>query len=154
MSYAESRKQILHNLRSKLIAERKFYARYKGELEVYHPNEWAIVSEVIKTIASYFHSEIVRCKHDTANWMNGFDVSDDYGDELAVEMIHGYVSELPGLLDTSGNAAQKYERVKADPIVAASAKMEHDKTVKLIEASIEEIKKAAKRLEDVSYGER
>lgn len=154
MSYAEEAKKILKTLRSKMQEERKIYAYFQDQLAVYYPNEWKIVAEAIKAVALYYHGEIVRCKHDLADWMNGHDVAGEYGTSQRVKKLHDHLQELPALLEIAGKAKQMYEQQKSDPVAAASANITYEHHLGQAEAKLRAIEEATKMVERKSYAQR
>lgn len=141
-------------LRSKLADERGVYYRNQKKFEVYHPNEWKVVSEAIKTIALYYHGEIVRAKHDLADWMNGHEVHGTYGDNEAVPEIHTTIDELLPMIEDAGRALAKYNSRQTDPLDASNIKAVADEKLGEVKAALELIEDLRKGLEEVCYAER
>ncbi len=155
MSTATERlQQTIIVLRSSLADERGVYTRWKNRLEVYYPNEWKIVSPAIVAVAQYYHGEIVRAKHDLADWMNGHEVHGTYGDSDAVGMIHDTLEELLPLLEAASKAATTYNKQKTDPMDAATGKMDYESALGEVNAALDLIKDMQKALEDIAYAER
>ena len=90
----ERLQQTITALRSRLANERKVYMDWSGKFSQHGASYWPNVSAAIKIIAFYYHGEIVRCKHDTADYMLGHEVHGTYGDAKAVEELHDAISEL------------------------------------------------------------
>lgn len=155
MSTATERlQQAITVLRSRLADERGVYVRNKNRFEVYYPNEWKVVGPAIVAIANYYHSEIVRAKHDLADWMNGHEVHGTYGDLDAVEMVHDTLEELQPLLDAASKAAAVYNQQKEDPLNAATGKMDYEAALGEANAALELITEMQKVIEEKSYAER
>lgn len=154
MSTATERLQkTIHVLRSRLADERGIYTRYKNQLELYYPKEWAIVGPAIVAVAQYYHGEIVRAKHDLADWMNGHEVHGTYGDLDAVDMLHETIGELQPLLDAASKAANSYNR-NEDPLNAAESGMDAESATGEVQAAITLITDMQKAIEEKCYAER
>ena len=155
MSTATERLQkTLLVLRSKLADERGFYLRNKSKFELYYPNEWKIVHASIVAVAQYYHGEIVRAKHDLADWMNGHEVHGTYADLDAVDMIHEMCGELGTLLEDATAKAGRYNQEKADPLNAGAAKMEYDEALGEVQACLDLMSEMQKVVEEKTYAER
>lgn len=133
MEQSQKLKQTIANLRSKLKAEREYYIRERAFHANDHPAEWLIIDKAIKAVAFYYHGEIVRSKHDTANFMNGLDSDDDYGADGGVEAIHMSIAELPRLFK---------ESIGGEEIA-----------VNILLAELDLLKEATAEVEGASYGE-
>ncbi len=155
MSTATERlQQTITVLRSRLADERGVYTRYKKELELYYPKEWAIAGPAIVAVAQYYHGEIVRAKHDLADWMQGHEVHGTYGDSDCVEMVHDTLKELGPLLDAASKAAADYNKETENPMNAATAKMDAESALGEANAAVEMLQDMKKALEEICYAER
>lgn len=156
MSTATERlQQTIQVLRSKLAEERKVYHVSRERLEVYYPNEWKLVAEAIKTVALYWHGEIVRAKHDLADWMNGHEVRGTYGGLESVTELHEIVlKDLPDLLDAAGKAKERYNSQQIDPLDAGASKGEYESAIGELKAAVDLIQSLAKDIEEKCYAER
>lgn len=133
MEQSEKLKQTIALLRSKLAAERKYYIRNREAWVFEHPEEWQIIDKAIKAVAFYYHGEIVRSKHDTANFMNGLDTDEDYGADGGVEAIHLSIAELPRLFKEAEDGTEI--------------------TKSILQSELDLIKEATTEVEGASYGE-
>lgn len=93
----ERYKEITQILRSKLAEERNYYMRTKAKLSLL-PEEWNIVHEAIVAIANYYNGEIVRAKHDLADYMVGHEIHGNYADLDILPEIHECINQLPDLI--------------------------------------------------------
>ena len=155
MSTAKERLQTaVTSLRSSLANERTFYNTYKNKLELFYPGEWKIYSAAIVAVAQYYNGEIVRAKHDLADWMNGHEVHGTYADSDAVTEIHDLGPQLLELLEDAGKKALRYNERKQDPISAAEYKVEYDEAAGEVGACLDLIVDLTKALEEITYAER
>ncbi len=90
----ERLKAAITVLRSRLAAERETYLAWHKKFTHMGSAYWPEVSAAIKIIAFYYHGEIVRAKHDTADYILGHEVHGTYGDSNAVEEIHEAIASL------------------------------------------------------------
>lgn len=153
---ADHLKQTLTNLRSRLADEREYYMAKKKQLELYYPNEWKIVSPAIVAVANYLHGEIVRAKHDVADWMNGHEVQSGYGKSDAVEEIHKTINELPEMLELASKASVEHNNHVNDPMGLSTGAGANDYQAAMsdVEGALVFIKDLTTGLEEISYGER
>ncbi len=155
MSTAKERLQAaIVSLRSSLNHERGVYATYENKLKLFYPTEWKIYAASIVAIAQYYNGEIVRAKHDLADWMNGHEVHGTYADTDVVTELHDLGPELIKLLEDAGNKGLRYNERKQDPISAVSAKLEYDEAAKEVGACLDMIADLTKALEEITYAER
>ena len=155
MSTATERLQkAIISLRSRLADERGVYTRYQNKLQLLYPTEWKIVAPAIVAIANYYYGEIVRAKHDLADWMNGHEVHGTYADSDAVELIHDCCAELVRALEVAADAGNRYNQTKKDPIAAAPVKMEYDSAMSDVAGAMDLIPDVVKGLEEITYAER
>lgn len=152
MSYVESRKQILHSLRSKQQGEKNRFHMLKTELEVFHPKEWKILAEAITTIFIYYRTEMVRCKHDTANYMKGFDNNDVYGDSPVIPGMLDIIARARQQIKDVDVAAEKYRKVEDNPIEAGGARLDYETEVDTLKSTLEELQKTTKKMRGEYYG--
>lgn len=150
----ERLQQTIQALRSRLADERGVYLFYKKKLEVFYPEEWKIVGPAIVAVAQYYHGEIVRAKHDLADWMNGHEMHGTYGDSDAVEEIHTTLKELLPLLENVTSTGSRYTEMSGDPLEAGTAKMDEENAKGEAGAALDMIKDMHKALEEIAYGER
>lgn len=150
----ERLQQTIVVLRSRLADERGVYTHYKKKLEVFYPEEWKVVGPAIVAVAQYYHGEIVRAKHDLADWMNGHEMHGTYGDSDAVEMLHDTLKELLPLLENVTTASDRYNEQSGDPLEAGTAQMDKDNATGEAGAALDLIKDMQKALEETAYGER
>jgi len=149
----ERLKQATQVLRSRLADERGYYMRQKKRFEVYYPNEWKILSGGIIAIANYYHGEIVRAKHDLADWMNGHEVHGTYGDLGSVDDFHSTIDDVLEVLEKTGKAKARYDSAKT-PEEASDRRYEYDEAISERDSAIEFMQSLIKDIEENSYAER
>ena len=149
----ERLKQATQVLRSRLADERGYYMRQKKRFEVYYPNEWKILSSGIVAIANYYHGEIVRAKHDFADWMNGHEVHGTYGDLGSVDDFHSTIDDVLEVLEKTGKAKMRYDRAKTLE-EASDCRYEYDEAIGERDSAIEFMQSLIKDIEENSYAER
>lgn len=150
---AEHLKTTAQTLRSKIADERDLYMRRKAQFEVYYPNEWKEISEGIVLIANYFNGEIVRAKHDLADWMNGHEVKGTYGTLDAVGEFHDTLDDVLEVLEKYGKAKSKYDSAKT-PESAAELRYELDDAAGEKDGAMDFIRALVKGIEENCYAER
>lgn len=150
----ERLQQTIQALRFSLANERKVYHNAREMLEVYYPNEWKVVADAVKDVALYYHGEIVRAKHDLADWIQGHEVHGTYGDRESVDEIHTLLKVLPELLDVAGKLKARYDSERSDSINSSTAKLQYENAEREVQAAIDMIKDMAKDIEEHCYAER
>jgi hypothetical protein len=104
--------QTIQTLRSSIEAERGYYTKTKAKLELL-PEEWNIVHEGIVAVANYYNGEIVRVKHDLADFMSGHEIHGTYGDLDIVKELHTTVDQIPDLMGEHDELVAALEMIEA-----------------------------------------
>lgn len=97
MTPTEKLKSTIQILRSKISEERQLYYKTQNKFEN-NPIVRDKLLEGIKAVALYYNGEIVRVKHDLADWMNGHEVHGNYGFLSTIADLHDSIHEIPKLL--------------------------------------------------------